>query len=227
MFSHDLGVATVDEAGSFDDMAAVIARNPAIAMVTIELDLPGMRGTEKIRQMRMDHPALRVVIVAATRDRQTVLDALCAGVHGYVPKDLPAAEMLDAFRSVLAGHIYVPALVSDVCAKPQMPAQRNVAPHDQSLTDRQFEVLGLLAAGRSNKEIARALRIAEGTVKVHITAAFRALGVHNRVSAAAALHNLPEPEAVRGAFIPGLFTHDRRVRGGGTTNGSEPFPLAS
>ncbi|WP_182466740.1 LuxR C-terminal-related transcriptional regulator [Sphingomonas gilva] len=227
MFSRDLGIATVDEAGSFDDMVAAIARNPGIALVTIDLDLPGMRGPEKIRQMRLDHPSLRVVIVAATRDRQSVLDALCAGVHGYVPKDLPASEMLDAFRSVLAGHIYVPALVSDVCAKPQASAQRNVAPHDQSLTDRQFEVLGLLAAGRSNKEIARALRIAEGTVKVHITAAFRALGVHNRVSAAAALHNLPEPEAMRGAFIPGLFAPERRGRGAGPAGGPEPLPLAS
>ena len=76
------------------------------------------------------------------------------------------------------------------------------------LTDRQFEVLKLVAAGRSNKEIARALLIAEGTVKVHITAAFRALGVHNRVSAAAALRNQPRNDNSSQIFFPGLFADD-------------------
>ena len=69
-------------------------------------------------------------------------------------------------------------------------------------------MLKLVAAGRSNKEIARSLFIAEGTVKVHITAAFRALGVHNRVSAAAALQNQPRNDNASQIFIPGLFAED-------------------
>ena len=70
-------------------------------------------------------------------------------------------------------------------------------------------MLKLVAAGRSNKEIARSLFIAEGTVKVHITAAFRALGVHNRVSAAAALRNQPRNDNASQVFFPGLFGEEQ------------------
>jgi DNA-binding NarL/FixJ family response regulator len=222
MFTRDLGIAIVREAGSFAETLTAIARDPDIGMVAVDLGLPGMRSGEGLRQLRMEHPALLVTVVAATGDRDIVLDALCAGVHGYIPKDLPAGEMLDAFRSVLSGHIYVPSHVSDVSAKRVVHVPPRAVPHDPGLTERQHEVLQLLAIGKSNKEIARILRIAEGTVKVHITAAFRMLGVHNRVSAAAILLNWPIGTAAPGAFIPGLFSmeNDRRAREQPRLNGS-------
>lgn len=227
MLRRDLGIDHVAEAGSFDQVLNAIAQDQTIAMVTIDLDLPGMRGLERIRQLRIDYPQLRVVIVALMCDRETMLDALCAGIHGYIPKHLPSAEMLVAFRSVLAGQIYVPPLVSDLSAKRIVP--RAVSSRAQRLTDRQFKVLGLLAAGRSNKEIARALCIAEGTVKVHITAAFRTLGVHNRVSAAAALHGLSEAQMMPGTVVPVLLSHERAAEGhnGTIANGVKAFPLAN
>jgi DNA-binding NarL/FixJ family response regulator len=80
-------------------------------------------------------------------------------------------------------------------------------PGSAALTERQIEVLQLIAAGRSNKEIARALEIAEGTVKVHITAAFRALGVHNRVSAAAAMQVRPRNDNALQSVLPGLLAN--------------------
>ena len=191
MFERDLEIAAVDEVGDFPAMLARLAEAPRIEMLTLDLNLAGMRGTTDLRRLRTEYPRLLVVVVAATRDRELVLDALGAGVHGYVPKDLPADEMLSAFSAVLSGQIYVPALVSDISGMRRAEPQPVPREHSAVLTARQYEVLCLLASGQSNKEIARALRIAEGTVKVHVTAAFRILGVHNRVGAAAALHKWP------------------------------------
>ena len=133
--------------------------------------------------------------------------------------------MSRAFESILAGHIYVPPLVSDVTVKPSVSSV--VTPSSSAaLTDRQFEVLKLVAAGRSNKEIARSLFIAEGTVKVHITAAFRALGVHNRVSAAAALRNQPRNDNASQVFFPGLFAEESEVPSSRARWRSPPRPIA-
>lgn len=191
MFVRDLNLAAVREASDFPSLLAMLAETPRIDLLALDLNLAGMRGATDLRRLRTEYPGLTVVVVAATRDRELVLEALGAGVHGYVPKDLPGQEMVNAFASVLSGQIYVPALVSDISGMRRAQPQQLSREHPPVLTARQYEVLCLLASGQSNKEIARALRIAEGTVKVHVTAAFRILGVHNRVGAAAALHKWP------------------------------------
>src|SRR3546814_638442 len=145
----------------------------SIDLITIDLGLPGMRKREGLRDLRVKYPEVRIVVVTASRDREMVLDALGAGVHGYIPKDFPVHEMADALRTVLAGQIYVPPFLSDLNVRKTSAADDDGVAHETALTGRQFQVLNLLAAGRSNKEIARLLCIAEGTVKVHIAAAFR------------------------------------------------------
>lgn len=213
MFMNYPGISDVREASDFSGALATIGREPDISLLAVDLDLPGMAGGEGLRRLRMEHNGLLVVVVASTRDRNLVLDALCAGVHGYIPKDLPVDEMLAAFRAVLSGQIFVPALVSDVTANRSDPIVQRAQLPGNCLTGRQLDVLSQLSAGKSNKEIARALKIAESTVKVHITAAFRALGVHNRVSAAAAMRG----QAVRqdgDLLIPGLLAEERVERRG-------------
>ena len=225
MFSRDLDITEIREAGDFAATLAALARDPGIGLVTVDLALPGMRGGEGLRRLRMDRSELLLVVVASTRDRDLVLDALCAGVHGYVPKDMLAEEMLNAFRAVLSGQIFVPALVSDISEKWVEPTIPRTATTDLCLTGRQLDVLRHLSAGKSNKEIARILHIAESTVKVHITAAFRALGVHNRVSAAAAMQSRPLTEFSSEAFIPGLLREERIERRGRVPdNGAWPPP---
>ena len=207
LLAENFAVGDLVQASDFPHTLAAIARSPNTTMVTVNMNLPGMNGIAGLRKLRADHPSLLLVVVAESRERELVLDALCAGVHGYVLKATPVDEMSRAFESILSGHIYVPPLVSDVTVKTCAAAV--VTPSSSAaLTDRQFEVLKLVAAGRSNKEIARSLFIAEGTVKVHITAAFRALGVHNRVSAAAALRNQPRNDNASQVFFPGLFAED-------------------
>ena len=207
LLSERLTVGELVQASDFAHALAAIARSPATTMVTVNMNLPGMNGVAGLRKLRADHPSLLLVVVGESRERDLVLDSLCAGVHGYVLKDTPVDEMSRAFESILSGHIYVPPLVSDITVKSCASAVLTPS-SSAALTDRQFEVLKLVAAGRSNKEIARSLFIAEGTVKVHITAAFRALGVHNRVSAAAALQNQPRNDNASQVFFPGLFAEE-------------------
>jgi DNA-binding NarL/FixJ family response regulator len=220
IFVRDLGFSEIYEASDFPTVLARIASHGSIGLATINLGLPGLRGGEGLRDLRVKFPALRVVVIATTRDRDLVLDALGAGVHGYIPKDIPVREMLDALRTVLAGQIYVPTLVSDLTARKQSVGVEETLTHDAGLTDRQFQVLSLLAAGRSNKEIARLLCIAEGTVKVHIAAAFRMLGVHNRVSAAAAMRARTFKGFFAETYLPGLFDQQRQPVSHGDYNGS-------
>jgi len=207
LLSDRFAIGELVQASDFPHTLAAIARSPVTTMVTVNMKLPSMNGVAGLRKLRADHPSLLLVVVAESRERDLVLDTLCAGVHGYILKETPVDEMSRAFESILSGNIYVPPLVSDVTVK--SCASAVVTPSSSAaLTDRQFEVLKLVAAGRSNKEIARSLFIAEGTVKVHITAAFRALGVHNRVSAAAALQNQPRNDNASQVFFPGLFAED-------------------
>jgi len=209
LFARNLGLSDLSEAWDFPSVIARLASRRSIDLVTIDLGLPGMHKREGLRDLRVKYPDVRVVVVTASRDREMVLDALGAGVHGYIPKDYPVHEMADALLKVLGGQIYVPSFLSDLHARKASIADDDGGAHETALTGRQFEVLNLLAAGRSNKEIARLLSIAEGTVKVHIAAAFRMLGVHNRVSAVAVMQARAYNDSADETYLPGLLEEKR------------------
>lgn len=180
------GASACHEATSFNDVIDALARQPA-RLALIDIDLPGMASELGLRFFATHYPQSRIVALfsALAIDRVEALTA--AGVAGCVPKDLSENALVSAFDTLLDGHSYHPpgcALPADMAA-PALDAHSGPAEHD--LTERQSEVLRLLALGRSNREIGHLLNIAEGTVKVHVNAAFRVLGVHNRVSAAAAI----------------------------------------
>lgn len=209
LFARNLGLSNLIEAWDFPTVMARLTARRSIDFVTIDLGLPGMRRREGLRDLRVKFPDVRVVVVTASRDREMVLDALGAGVHGYIPKDITVHEMADALRKVMAGQIYVPPFLSDLNVRKASVADEDGGTHETALTGRQFEVLNLLAAGRSNKEIARLLCIAEGTVKVHIAAAFRMLGVHNRVSAVAVMQARAFNDGPTETYLPGLLEETR------------------
>ena len=150
-----------------------------------------IRRTEQL--VRELFPRTRVVVVSASQRRQDILMALEAGVHGYVPKGLGADDLAKALQLILEGFVYVPASLPEVPSARSRAAARGAearpageAERLATLTPRQRDVLQLIVAGKSNKEIARALNLGEGTVKVHLAALFRNLGVNNRAAAAAA-----------------------------------------
>jgi DNA-binding NarL/FixJ family response regulator len=120
--------------------------------------------------------------MSGSEAKDDVLGSLSAGADGYLPKSLPVSEMIAAVRQVLAGAVYVPrALTRRGVEAPPRPAR--MLPGTENLTARQREVLDQLSLGRSSKEIARALGVAEGTVKIHLAAIYRALGVRTRAEA--------------------------------------------
>jgi DNA-binding NarL/FixJ family response regulator len=185
-----LGFTDVVETASLDEALDQLANIQDISVALFDLSMPGMESAASLAAVREGFPDIRVAVVSGSTRRQDILMALEAGVHGYVPKGLGAAELSQALRMVLDGVIYVPPSLADV---PRSPGESHRAPDrtepiasDLPLTPRQREVLALIGDGKSNKEIARALNLGEGTVKIHLAALFRNLGVSSRAGAAAA-----------------------------------------
>ncbi|MDP4023014.1 response regulator transcription factor [Methylobacterium sp. NEAU 140] len=177
LLTRQLGFGRVVETGSLDEALGALSGIPGATLALFDLRMPGMAGAGSIAGVRACFPAVKTVVLSGSTERADVLDALAAGGHGYVPKTLGASEVVRALAAILDGSIYVPPFM----AQPA-PAQ---AAAPVALTPRQRDVLGLIVAGRSNKEIARALGLGEGTVKVHVAGLLRALGVANRSAAAA------------------------------------------
>ncbi|MFK0298796.1 LuxR C-terminal-related transcriptional regulator [Brevundimonas sp. NPDC090276] len=180
---NHLAAEEVREEADYGGVLKGLASAPDTQLLSVDLELPGMGNLDGIRRLRRHHPDLKVIVVAWPPARRSVFNALSAGAHGFVSKRCAPAEMAASFKSVLEGNIYIPSTVCDLQPEPRADI------HDDAhlLTCRQRQVLTLLTAGKSNKEIGRALMISESTVKVHLTAAFRQLGVHSRMAAAAAL----------------------------------------
>jgi DNA-binding NarL/FixJ family response regulator len=185
-----LGFASVIQTASLDAAVEALSGRTDISLALFDLAMPGMESPASLRAVRDCFQDLRVAVVSASDSRQDILSALEAGVHGYVPKSLGIAELAHALQLIVDGVIYVPpsiaglpAIEGESHAAACQPAQPKWTLH--SLTPRQRGVLELLVQGKSNKSIARGLSLGEGTVKVHMAALFRSLGVSTRTEAAA------------------------------------------
>lgn len=188
-------VASVD---SRIGAVAWLQRHPHAEMVTIDLTVAESSSFKWVEELTLQFPSVKLVIVDWYRDRKTVFDGLSAGAVGFISKDLDRHDMIRAFKAILADQVYVPPFTGKHSPVEVVNAPLSTDRDYDGLTDRQREVLAHLATGKSNKEIARALRISECTVKVHVAATFRQLGVRNRVSAVAALQSqslnqIPQP----------------------------------
>jgi len=160
--------------------ALVIARTTSdLALVVVDLRMPEMDGFEGVRALRRVLPRVPLMVLSASEDADDVFRSLECGASGYLPKSAPGAVMLEALRLVLVGGIYVPRQLAATGKPLYQPGP--AAERDGALTPRQQAVLGLIAAGHSNKEIAHRIGTTEGTVKAHITAIMRALGARNRI----------------------------------------------
>jgi DNA-binding NarL/FixJ family response regulator len=183
------------ESGSLDEAIERLSEREDISLALFDLAMPGMQSAASLAAVRDIHPDLKVVVVSASSRRSDILSALTAGINGYVPKGLGASELAEAIGAILNGAIYVPP---SIAGRPSSSDEAEVSQvirgtQDERghrtiefLTPRQREVLLLLVQGFSNKEIARKLKLGEGTVKIHMAALFRSLRVRNRQEAAAA-----------------------------------------
>jgi len=178
------------EADTLDAALEVLTNEGAGELVLVDLNMPGMSGAEGIAALWDGFPDTRIAVVSASEDRGDILAALSAGAHGYIPKSLSASEIAEAIRDILEGRIVVPASVG----RRHPSSQPRSAPlAGDKLTARQREVLRELMKGQSSKVIARALDITEGTVKIHLAAIYRAIGVRSRAEAIAMLKSNESP----------------------------------
>lgn len=183
----DEGRATVLEAGSLQEVMAVLEREPGVDLLVLDWRIPGMDGLNGLRRLRSDYPEVRTVILSSLVDRHRILEAIDLGAAGYIPKHLSAEAMISAVRSVLSGERYVPSLPLDDDSRPG-----GKAGPPRKLTPRERQVLVLVSDGLPNKVIASRLGLSEVTVKSHLFSIFRKLGVQNRVQAARRLIDLAE-----------------------------------
>ncbi len=196
------------EAGNCVDALAAADRHPDLGLILLDIQLPGMSGLDALGSFRERHPAIPVVVLSASENRDDVMRAIDGGAMGFIPKSQPSRVMISALRLVLAGGVYLPVEILGVAAAPATatpPASGAVrSPADLGLTGRQSDVLALLIQGKPNKIICRELGLAEGTVKIHVTAILRALGVANRTQAVIAVSRLGLKLGGLGARTPAV-----------------------
>ncbi len=190
LISSNMPHAEVVEANSLNEALSQI-RNDAFNLVILGVNLPSLL-LGFLKAAREASPSTQFAIISALDTRAAILATLAAGLHGFISKHQSDADILDAITYLLSGRTYVPRSLVEAGDDEASVSQgyRRAAPllsteADLSkLTKRQREVLQLLARGMSNKEIARALKIAEATTKIHMAALLRALGARNRTEAA-------------------------------------------
>lgn len=183
------------EAGSGPEALAAADRNEGIDIILLDLALPGADGFEVLRELRERHPSFPVVVLSASDQSEIVMRALDAGAMGFIPKTSSNELLLGALRLVLSGGVYLPAEVlrhtpAPVLVSRPATAAAGIGYRDLGLTERQAQVLALVIQGKPNKIICRELNVAEGTVKIHVTAILKALGVTNRTQAVIAVGKL-------------------------------------
>lgn len=184
------------EAGSCEEAFELLAQRGSADLVLIDLNLPGLSGLDGLKQLRLDHPEVPVVVMSSADDKDMVMAVLDAGAMGFIPKSSTSQVMLGALRLILAKGIYLPPSVflaaraapaaspgpvPPALAAPAAPSGRQ--PTDLGLTPRQADVLYLLLQGKPAKLIGRQLNLSLSTVKAHTSAVLRALNVTTRTQA--------------------------------------------
>ncbi|MAT64091.1 MAG: two-component system response regulator NarL [Gammaproteobacteria bacterium] len=157
-------------------------------VVLLDMRMPDMDGLGVLRQLRQSGLKMPIVMLTTSSNEQDLVESLRNGAQGYLIKDIEPDDLVVALREIVAGKTVVAPDLAPVLAK--VVQGESISSHDAStspfdeLTPRESEILGLLAEGQSNKAIARNLGISDGTVKLHVKAILRKLGVHSRVEAA-------------------------------------------
>ena len=177
--------AELTSVGDAEAALARVAEDDRFDLVLLDLALRGMSGFAALDVLRRKHADVPVVVLSASESPTDVRSALERGASGFISKSTRGSVLLDALRLVLAGGVYVPALLTDAGPAPAPAA----SPHP-ALTGRQVEVLRLLARGLTNREIAEVLQIAEETAKSHVKHIYEALDVSNRTEAAMRMREL-------------------------------------
>ena len=170
------------EAGDLDSTLAALAADDDLDLLLLDLHMPGSGDFYGLIRIREDFPLLPIAVISGSEDSQVIAKCIGFGALGFIPKSLPSAQIAEAIDVIMQGDTWVPEAVRgrlDELSAEDQELARKVA----DLTPQQYRVLYLLHEGLLNKQIAYQLNITEATVKAHITAIFRKLGVYSRTQA--------------------------------------------
>jgi DNA-binding NarL/FixJ family response regulator len=161
--------------------------HPDLDLVVLDLGMPGVSGTSLLEAMVAHSPEMKILVLSGQQDSRNVMRVLQLGAAGFVPKSMASETLLAAVKFVLSGGVYIPAdlleEVNRVALVGTPERARDTASARVELTERQEQVLHLLARGAPIKIICRELGLSEGTVKTHVTAIYRAFNASNRTEA--------------------------------------------
>ncbi|MFM4804979.1 response regulator [Aeromonas bivalvium] len=175
------------EADSIDSLAQLLAAHAEVDLLLLDLKMPGANGFEGLVHLRGQYPDLPIVVVSASEDPAIIAQVLRLGALGFIPKSSPLQQLVTALNAVIAGDTWLPEGISLQSEYEDGP---DLASKLASLTPQQYKVLVMLRDGSLNKQIAWELNVSEATIKAHITAIFRKLGVKNRTQAVIALQQM-------------------------------------
>lgn len=188
LLSFHSDIEIVGEAGDGRE-ALDLAGTQKPDVVLMDLRMPILDGVAATRRLKESAPATRVIVLTTFDDDETVFDGLRAGAVGYLLKDVSSDKLVEAIRATARGESFLqPSIAAKVLAefnrleeRPPLPLQPELV---EPLSERELEILQLVASGASNREIANHLFITEGTVKNHVTNILGKLGVRDRTQAA-------------------------------------------
>ncbi len=177
----------IEVVGSAEDgaVAVEIVEKERPDLVLMDLKMPVMNGVEATRQIRMKYPGVKVLVLTTYDNDEWVFDAIQAGASGYLLKDTPRDELVKAIRGTVTGKTYVdPAVAGKVLEQASSRQTQPATLITGKLTEREIEILRLMAKGLSNADISERLFLSEGTVRNYVSAILAKLGVSDRTQAA-------------------------------------------
>ncbi|RLT96824.1 response regulator [Ketobacter sp.] len=182
--------ANVVEAENIDQLERLTDAGEQFSLLLLDLNMPGAHGFSGLIYMRDRYQAIPLVVVSASEEAAVIHKAVEYGANGFIPKSASMEVMVQAIEKVCAGERWLPPNILPQHNPLLRDEDHDLAKCIASLTPQQFRVLGMLAEGQLNKQIAYELNVSEATIKAHMTAIFRKLGVRNRTQAVIRLQNL-------------------------------------